>query len=1079
MKIDLQRLGVCWIPRSKMRRIQGIIYIEVISPNSDRKSRLFVASRQDAICSRERARFSRLSRIFYAPFRAFMVFFLLAAIILTAQPESAAAQTTATYTATFTGSWNTQSTPGGVVGGAHFTTLACAVHNSDVTFWESGSMATPGVELVAEIGGTSRFQSEVSAAGANAKRGFDVSLSFSTVGSKNFEVEFAKSHPLFTLLSMLGPSPDWFVGVSRLSLLDGQGNWRSSHSVDLFAYDAGTEDGENFQLNNSATNPQGTITSLRNKGRFSNVPIARLSFTLKTLPPPPPPPQNNAPEFSGTSITRSLLETVGDATAQTAANIGAAVTATDSDNDTLVYSLGGTDAGKFTIVSGSGQIRTRAGEIYDREARASYSVTVRADDGNGGTDTVAVTINLTDVAERPLPPAAPSVSSGSATSVNVMWSAPSNSGRPAIASYNLQYRKSSGSSWMSGPQNVTATNTSIMGLEENAEYQVRVRARNSDGDGPWSETGMGRSLAPSNAPPEFTEGMTATRSFTETVGDATVQTAADIGAAVTAADADGNTLSYSLEGAYRNEFTVDSSGQISTRVGKSYDREARASYLLMVKADDGNGGTDTIAVTITLKDVAERPLKPDAPSLSPESATSVNVMWSAPSNAGRPAIASYDLQYRGSSDSSWRDGPQNVSAMNTSIMGLEEDTRYQVWVRASNSDGDGPWSESGSIMNRSPVRPPSPPPAMEAAEVDTDNDLMEFVEDAARRIENSDTFWDTLGLLDEFRDKEGEWNDGSMYLVLLTRRGGVYFHANDREAEDLDWSGILSCEGGGDVLDTQRGCFIQYDGGTNGYAHPFSASYVPLAHGEEKFVLLGGFDETPEGKSFMGEEIAAPLTEAGGVDADDELRKFVGEAGRFLMRAIASSGIGPAQLRGILRQDGPWRAGDVHVYIMDEAGSVIFDGADRNREQKDEYAKQYIRDLIAQADKEIVKYREGGLLRRGYTVRVEVPLEEENETDRVYIVGSGYLVEEPPSEGQPSDGGDGGGGGCAVGGSTSGGGAFGLFLMALALLLAVSLRNWGGFIKSRRMLMSAVNSSGLPKRNKRSGVCGGYLPRNV
>ncbi len=1063
-------------PSSKMRRIQCIIYIEVISPNSDRKSSLFVASRQDAICSRERARFSCLSRIFYAPFRAFMVFFLLAAIILTAQPESAVAQTTATYTATFTGIWNTQSTPGGVVGGAHFTTLACAVHNSDVTFWESGSMATPGVELVAEIGGTSRFQSEVSAAGANAKRGFDVSLGFSTVGSKNFEVEFAKSHPLFTLLSMLGPSPDWFVGVSGLSLLDGQGNWRSSHSVDLFAYDAGTEDGENFQLDNSATNPQGTITSLRNKGRFSNVPIARLSFTLKTPPPPPSPPQNNAPEFSGTSITRSLLETVGDATAQTAANIGAAVTATDSDNDTLVYSLGGTDAGKFTIVSGSGQIRTKAGESYDREARASYSVTVKADDGNGGTDTVAVTINVTNVLERPLKPAAPSVSSGSATSVNVMWNAPSNSGRPAIASYHLQYRKSSGSSWMSGPQNVTATNTSIMGLEENAEYQVQVRASNPDGDGPWSETGTGRSLAPRNAPPEFTEGMDATRSFTETVGDATVQTASNIGAGVTATDSDSDTIAYSLEGAYRDEFTIDSNGQIRTRVGKSYDRETRASYLLMVKADDGNGGTDTIMVAINVTDVAERPLKPAAPSLSPGSATSVSVTWSAPSNAGRPAIASYDLQYRKSSDSSWRDGPQNVSAMNTSITGLEEDTRYQVRVRASNSDGDGPWSEPGSIMNRSLVRPSSPPPAMGAAEVDTDNDLIEFVEDAARRIENSDTFWDTLGLLDEFRDREGEWNDGSMYLVLLTRRGGVYFHANDRESEDLDWSGVLFCEGGVSVLEAQRGCFI--DGEGNGYAHPFSASYVPLAHGEEEFVLLGGFDETPEGKSFMGEEIAAPSTEAGGVDADDELRKFVGEAGRFLMRAIKSSGIGPAQLRGILRQDGPWRAGDVHVYIMDEAGSVIFDGSDRNREQKDEYAKQYVRDLIAQADKEIVEYGEGGLLRRGYAVRVEVPLEEESETDRVYIVGSGYLVEEPPSEGQPSDGG-GGGGGCAVGGSTSGGGAFGLFIMALALLLAVSLRNWEGFIKSRRILMSAVNSSGLPKRNKRSGVCGGYLPRNV
>ena len=104
----------------------------------------------------------------------------------------------------------------------------------------------------------------------------------------------------------------------------------------------------------------------------------------------------------------------------------------------------------------------------------------------------------------------------------------------------------------------------------------------------------------------------------------------------------------------------------------------------------------------------------------------------------------------------------------------------------------------------------------------------------------------------------------------------------------------------------------------------------------------------------------------------------------------------------------------------------MFDGADRSREQKNEYAKQYVRDLITEADEEIVEYREGGLLRRGYAVRVEAPLDED-EASRVYVVGSGYRVEEQPS------------GGCAVGESGKGG-AFSLFLAALTLLLSVSLK---------------------------------------
>ena len=84
---------------------------------------------------------------------------------------------------------------------------------------------------------------------------------------------------------------------------------------------------------------------------------------------------------------------------------------------------------------------------------------------------------------------------------------------------------------------------------------------------------------------------------------------------------------------------------------------------------------------------------------------------------------------------------------------------------------------------------------------------------------------------------------------------------------------------------------------------------------------------------------------------------------------------------------------------------MIFDGADRDREQKNESGKRYVRDLIMEAmeaGEGIVEYTEGGSFRRGYAVRVEV-------LDAVYFVGSGYRV-----EGQP---GGSGGGGCAVGGS--------------------------------------------------------------
>ena len=450
--------------------------------------------------------------------------------------------------------------------------------------------------------------------------------------------------------------------------------------------------------------------------------------------------------------------------------------------------------------------------------------------------------------------------------------------------------------------------------------------------------------------------------------------------------------------------------------------------------------------------------------------TQINLSWSAPASNGGFAIIGYRIEVSPNGNSNWTELVANTGNPNTTFAHtVVAGTTRHYRVLAINARGSGLPSgvandttneeETSSVVvpDPPPFSPPTEeevgnPPTEEVVENPPTEEVVEnppteeveegcavsdvtgddrsleiFVECAAQRIEDSDTFTETLRILEGFRDDEGNWNDGSTYLVLLTARGGVYFHANDREVEDLDWSGILLCEGEESVLDTQEGCLIE--GARMGYAHPFSASHVPLARGEEKFVLLGGFNKIPEeGKPFTG-MIGEPSTKAGEVDTDDRLREFVGEAGRVLGEAVSDTEIDPAELRGILRREGPWREGDVYLYIMSEMGRVIFDGAKRDREQKNEYGKQYVRDLIEEAGEEIVEYREDDFLIRGYTARVEVPLDEEGEDSRVYFVGSGYRVE----GGQP------GGSGCAVGGSGKGG-AFGLFLAALTLLLAVLLK---------------------------------------
>lgn len=47
---------------------------------------------------------------------------------------------------------------------------------------------------------------------------------------------------------MLGPSPDWILGVSGLNLCLANCTWQENHVVDLLPYDAGTDSGISYMV---------------------------------------------------------------------------------------------------------------------------------------------------------------------------------------------------------------------------------------------------------------------------------------------------------------------------------------------------------------------------------------------------------------------------------------------------------------------------------------------------------------------------------------------------------------------------------------------------------------------------------------------------------------------------------------------------------------------------------------------------------------------------------------------------------------------------------------------------------------
>ena len=304
--------------------------------------------------------------------------------------------------------------------------------------------------------------------------------------------------------------------------------------------------------------------------------------------------------FADETLTRSIAE-------NTAANnnVGSAIpAATDADSDPLTYTMEGTDEASFTFDASNRQIKTKS--AVDHEAKSSYEVTIKASDG-AASDTVSVTINVTDVAEPPSAPSAPTVSGASTTSLSVSWSAPLNTGKPAITSYDLQYRAGSSGNWIPGPQDQPGTSATIGSLAAGTSYQVRVRATNDEGDSGWSSPGTGSTNTPVvNSPPVFAD-ETLTRSIAE-------NTAANnnVGSAIPAAtDADSDPLTYTMEGTDEASFTFDASNrQIKTK--SAVDHEAKSSYEVTIKASDG-AASDTVSVTINVTTWPSRRRRPRRP----------------------------------------------------------------------------------------------------------------------------------------------------------------------------------------------------------------------------------------------------------------------------------------------------------------------------------------------------------------------------------------------------------------------------------------------------------------------------------
>ena len=185
----------------------------------------------------------------------------------------------ATYEVTFDSTWSPETHPLDFPSSAHYSPLVGATHNTEVSLWELGKFATRGIEVMAELGGTTVLQNEVNGAIRDGTaefflRGPGMGTSPATV---TYEFDITDTHPLVTLVTMIAPSPDWFVGTQSLNLMP-DGEWVGKYVHELLPYDAGTDSGESYRSRDIQSIPKEHIIEITGYPFEGTPPLGTFTF---------------------------------------------------------------------------------------------------------------------------------------------------------------------------------------------------------------------------------------------------------------------------------------------------------------------------------------------------------------------------------------------------------------------------------------------------------------------------------------------------------------------------------------------------------------------------------------------------------------------------------------------------------------------------------------------------------------------------------------------------------------------------------------------------------------------------------
>uniref|UniRef100_A0A3Q4GF92 Spondin-1 n=1 Tax=Neolamprologus brichardi TaxID=32507 RepID=A0A3Q4GF92_NEOBR len=147
---------------------------------------------------------------------------------------------TAKYRLTFYGNWSEKVHPKDYPRRAnHWSALIGASHSRSYVLWEYGGYASEGVRQVAEFGSPIKMEEEIRQKGDEVLTVIKTKaqwpawqpLNLRAAPSAEFSVD--RTRHLMSFLTMLGPSPDWNVGLSGEDLCTKECGWQRGLSISL------------------------------------------------------------------------------------------------------------------------------------------------------------------------------------------------------------------------------------------------------------------------------------------------------------------------------------------------------------------------------------------------------------------------------------------------------------------------------------------------------------------------------------------------------------------------------------------------------------------------------------------------------------------------------------------------------------------------------------------------------------------------------------------------------------------------------------------------------------------------------